>query len=319
MNVMSSASRIVSLLPSSTEILCALGLRDRLVGVSHECDYPADVVGLPVLTEPKLNPQATSGVIEARIRELVQEGLSIYRINTDVLKSLQPDLIITQDQCEVCAVPLHEVEDAVQCMLSPGVKVVSLNPQRLRDIWEDIRQVANAAGQENTVEGLLKGLKRRLWQLEQKTRHLPRPKVACLEWLDPLIAAGNWVPELVSIAGGEYTLAEVGEHSTKLTWESLAKYQPDVIILMPCGFKIVQTQAELPTFTANPHWQALSAVQNHSVFIVDGNAYLNRSGPRIVDSVEILAEILHPQECAGLAPVGAYVRLEDARIAAVRS
>lgn len=305
---MTTAKRIVSLLPGGTEILCALGLREWLVGVSHECDYPADVIGLPVLTEPKLNPHALSGVIEARVRELVQEGLSIYRINTDVLQSLQPDLIITQDQCKVCAVPLREVEEAVRCVLSPGVQIVSLQPQQLRDIWEDLRTVASATGREDVAEELLKGLKRRLWKLEQKTRHRPRPRVACLEWLDPLIAAGNWIPELVTIAGGEYTLAEVGEHSAKLTWESLTEYKPDVIILMPCGFKIAQTQAELPPFTANPQWQALSAVQNNQVFIVDGNAYLNRSGPRIVDSVEILAEILHPEECAGLAPAGAYVR-----------
>ena len=306
---MSSANRIVSLLPGSTEIVCALGLRNCLVGVSHECDYPSDVVRVPVLTEPKLNPQATSGAIEARVRELVQEGLSIYRINTEALKSLQPDLIITQDQCEVCAVPLREVEEAVRCVLSSDVKVVSLKPQRLRDIWEDISRVAAVTGREESAEELLKGLKRRLWKLEQKTRHLARPKVACLEWLDPLITAGNWIPELVSIAGGECTLAEAGEHSTKLAWESLVEYQPDVIVLMPCGFKIAQTQAELPGFTARPQWQALSAVQNNKVFIVDGNAYLNRSGPRIVDSAEILAEILHPDACAGLAPADSYLQI----------
>ena len=306
---MSSANRIVSLLPSSTEIVCALGLRNCLVGVSHECDYPSDVVRVPVLTEPKLDPQATSGAIEARVRELVQEGLSIYRINTEALKSLQPDLIITQDQCEVCAVPLHEVEEAVRRVLSSDVKVVSLRPQRLRDIWEDISRVAAVTSREESAEELLKGLKRRLWKLEQKTRHLARPKVACLEWLDPLITAGNWIPELVSIAGGECTLAEAGEHSTKLAWESLVEYQPDVIVLMPCGFKIAQTRAELPGFTARPQWQVLSAVQNNKVFIVDGNAYLNRSGPRIVDSAEILAEILHPDACAGLAPADSYLQI----------
>jgi len=309
MVIMSSAQRVVSLLPSGTEILCALGLRDRLVGVSHECDYPTDVAGLPVLTEPKLNPHATSGDIESRMRELVQEGLAIYRIKTDVLHSLQPDLIITQDQCEVCAVPLREVEEAVRCVLSSAVQVTSLKPQQLRDIWEDIRQVASATGREDAGEELLKSLKRRLWKLEQKIRHLPRPRVACIEWLDPLIAAGNWVPELINIAGGKYELAEVGEHSAKLTWERMVEYQPDVIVLMPCGFKISQTQVELPTFTAQPQWQALPAVQQNKVFVVDGNAYLNRSGPRIVDSAEILAEILHPEECAGLAPVGAYIQV----------
>ena len=280
-----------------------------MVGVSHECDYPSDVVRVPVLTEPKLDPQATSGAIEARVRELVQEGLSIYRINTEALKSLQPDLIITQDQCEVCAVPLREVEEAVRCVLSSDVNVVSLKPQRLRDIWEDISRVAAVTGREESAEELLKGLKRRLWKLEQKTRHRARPKVACLEWLDPVITAGNWIPELVSIAGGECTLAEAGEHSTKLAWESLVKYQPDVIVLMPCGFKIAQTQAELPGFIACSQWQALSAVQNNKVFIVDGNAYLNRSGPRIVDSAEILAEILHPDACAGLAPADSYLQI----------
>lgn len=306
---MSSPSRIVSLLPSSTEILCALGLREQLVGVSHECDYPADVVGLPVLTEPKLNPQAMSGVIEARVRELVQEGLGVYRINTDTLRTLQPDLIITQDQCHVCAVSLPEVEEAVRCILSPEVKVVSLQPQRLGDIWEDIRQVASVTGQEDAGEELLKSLKRRLWKLEQKTRHLPRPRVACIEWFEPLIAAGNWVPELVNIAGGEYALAEVGAHSPTLTWDALSEYQPEVIIVMPCGFKIAQTQTELPTFTAHPQWQTLPAVQNNKVFIVDGNAYLNRSGPRLVDSAEILAEILHPEECVGVTPINAYMRV----------
>ena len=187
-----------------------------------------------------------------------------------------------------CAVPLREVEEAVRCVLSSDVKVVSLRPNGYATSGKTFSRVAAVTGREESAEELLKGLKRRLWKLEQKTRHLARPKVACLEWLDPLITAGNWIPELVSIAGGECTLAEAGEHSTKLAWESLVKYQPDVIVLMPCGFKIAQTQAELPGFTARPQWQALSAVQNNKVFIVDGNAYLNRSGPRIVDSAEIL-------------------------------
>ncbi|MGE0823378.1 MAG: cobalamin-binding protein [Candidatus Binatia bacterium] len=303
------AERIISLLPGSTEILCALGLRDKLVGVSHECDYPADVSDLPVLTEPKLDPHALSGTIDTRVREIIQEGLSIYRIRSGLLQSLQPDLIVTQDQCNVCAVSLSEVEDAVRCFLTPEVKVVSLKPQRLRDIWDDITQVAEVTGEEPAGNKLIKDLKRRLWKLEQKTRHLARPRVACLEWLDPLIAAGNWVPELLEIAGGDYSLANAGDHSPKLSWDTLVAYQPDLVILMPCGFKLDQTQADLPIFTQHSEWQTLSAVQNNNVFIVDGNAYLNRPGPRIVDSVEILAEILHPEECRGLAPAGAYVRI----------
>ena len=306
---MTTPQRIISLLPSSTETLCALGLRDRLVGVSHECDYPADVLGLPILTAPKLNPHGSSATIDARVRAVVQEGLSVYRINTEVLRQLQPDLIVTQDQCEVCAVSLPEVEEAVRCFLTPGVHVVSLKPQRLSDIWEDIRRVGQATGQEATAEEVVKGLKRRVWKLEQKTRHTQRPRVACIEWLDPLMAGGNWVPELVEIAGGEYTFAAAGAHSPKITWQTLVEYQPEVIVVMPCGFKIPQTQADLSVLTAHPQWQELPAVQAKRVYVVDGNAYFNRPGPRIVESVEILAEILHPQECTGLAPAGAYLQV----------
>jgi iron complex transport system substrate-binding protein len=306
---MTTPQRIISLLPSSTETLCALGLRDRLVGVSHECDYPADVLGLPVLTAPKLNPHGSSATIDARVRAVVQEGLSVYRINTEVLRQLQPDLIVTQDQCEVCAVSLPEVEEAVRCFLTPGVHVVSLKPQRLSDIWEDIRQVGQATGQDAAAEEVVKGLTRRVWKLEQKTRHTQRPRVACIEWLDPLMAGGNWVPELVEIAGGEYTFAAAGAHSPKITWQTLVEYQPEVIVVMPCGFKIPQTQADLSVLTAHPRWQELPAVQANRVYVVDGNAYFNRPGPRIVESVEILAEILHPQECTGLAPAGAYLQV----------
>jgi len=307
--MISVPQRIVSLLPSSTEILCALGMRERLVGVSHECDYPADVIGLPTLTEPQLDPHGLSGEIDTRVRQIVQEGLSVYRIKTDVLQSLQPDLIVTQDQCDVCAVSLPEVEEAVRCFLTPGVKVVSLKPQRLGDIWEDMRHVARATEREDAAEEVLRGLKRRLWQLEQQTRYLPRPRVACIEWIEPLIAAGNWVPELLEIAGGEYALSGAGAHSPVMTWDALVAYQPEVLVLMPCGFPIAQTQRELSALMTQPQWNALPAVKTNRVFIVDGNAYLNRPGPRIVDSAEILAEILHPDACAGFAPVGAYVRV----------
>jgi iron complex transport system substrate-binding protein len=306
---MNPPERIVSLLPSSTEIVCSLGLGNRLVGVSHECDYPPEVVGLPILTAPKLDPHGTSATIDARVREIVQEGLSVYRINTDVLQALRPDLIVTQDQCEVCAVSLPEVEEAVRCFLTPGVKVISLKPQRLGDIWDDIRRVAQATGQETIAEGVITGLKRCVWKVEQKTRHLPRPRVVCLEWLAPLMTAGNWIPELVDIAGGEYTCAAAGAHSPTITWDALVNYQPDVIVLLPCGFKIAQTQADLPVLTAHPQWRALPAVRANRVFVADGNAYYNRPGPRVVESVEILAEILHPEECAGLAPAGAYVQV----------
>lgn len=301
--------RIISLLPSSTEIVCALGLRERLVGVSHECDYPSDVVGLPILTEPKLDPRGTSSDIDTRVRQIVQEGLSVYRMKTDLLQELQPDVIVTQDQCEVCAVSLPDVENAVHCFLTPDVTVVSLRPEHLRDIWTDIRNVAVATGQEAIAQVLIQSLKERLWKVEQKTRHLSRPRVACLEWLDPLMAAGNWIPELVNIAGGEYGLVDAGAHTPTITWDALVAFQPEVIVITPCGFKIPQSQTDLPILTAHPQWQSLPAVQNNRVYVADGNAYYNRPGPRIVESTEILAEMLHPEACAGMAVPESYIQI----------
>jgi iron complex transport system substrate-binding protein len=304
---MSQPQRIVSLLPSSTEMVCALGRGERLVGVSHECDYPAEVVGLPVLTEPKLDPSGTSRAIDDRVRQLVQDGLSVYRLKTDRLRDLQPDLIVTQDQCEVCAVSVSEVERAVQSLLASDVALVSLSPQRLGDIWYDMQSLAQALGQDEQAEDLLRTLKKRVWKVEQRTRHLERPRVACVEWLDPLMASANWVPEMVEIAGGTYGLAAAGDHSPTLSWDRLLEAQPEVIVIMPCGFPIAQSQAELPTLTAHPDWQRLPAVQAGRVYIVDGNAYFNRPGPRIVESIELLAEMLHPQACAGLAPEDSYI------------
>ena len=306
---MSQPQRIVSLLPSSTEMVCALGMGGRLVGVSHECDYPAEVVGLPILTEPKLDPSGTSRAIDDRVRQLVQEGLSVYRLKTDLLRDLKPDLIVTQDQCEVCAVSVSEVEQAVQSLLASDVALVSLSPQRLGDIWYDMQGLAQALGQDEQAEDLLRTLKKRVWKVEQRTRHLERPRVACVEWLDPLMASANWVPEMVEIAGGTYGLAAAGDHSPTLSWDRLLEARPEVIVIMPCGFPIAQSQAELPTLSAHPDWQRLPAVQAGRVYIADGNAYFNRPGPRIVESIELLAEILHPQACAGLAPEGSYILL----------
>ncbi|MCY4353389.1 MAG: cobalamin-binding protein [Truepera sp.] len=301
--------RIVSLLPSSTEIVCALGLRERLVSVSHECDYPADVAGLPTLTEPKLDPHGTSGDIDLRVREIVQEGLSIYRLRTGTLQELQPDVIVTQDQCEVCAVSLSEVENAVRSFLTLDVSVVSLRPGNLSDIWADIRNVAEAAGRQKNAEKLIRNLQGRLQKVKEKTRYMRRPRVVCLEWLNPLMVAGNWIPELVDIAGGEYGLVDAGGHTPAITWDVLAAYRPEVLIITPCGFPIPQSQTDLPQLMAHPLWQTLPAVQENRVYVADGNAYYNRPGPRIAESAEILAEMLHPEACAGMAVPGSYLRV----------
>ena len=303
--------RIVSLLPSSTEIVCALGLTANLVGVSHECDYPSDIVGLPVLTEPKLNPKGTSREIDNRVQEIVQDGLSVYRLHTDTLEDLKPDLIVTQDHCEVCAVSLSEVKEAVQCFIEREINLVSLHPANIGDIWKDIKRVAAATGREQCAEKLIDSYQSRFERLKERTRNLPKYRIACLEWLDPLMVAGNWVPELVDIAGGEQSFVHSGKHSSWLDWEELVEFQPDVIALMPCGFKIPQSLVDLPILTNHPLWQELPAVQNNRVYITDGNAYFNRPGPRIVESAEILAEILHPVECSGMAAPRSYISTEN--------
>lgn len=297
--------RIASLLPSATEIVCALGLADRLVGVSHECDFPAAVVGLPVLTAPKLDPRGSSAEIDAAVRRLVADGLSVYRIETEALRAVRPDLIVTQDQCEVCAVSLGEVERAVCDLLDAPATIVSLSPNRLDDVLADFQRVADAAGVAAAGARLIAGGRERLQRIARKVAPArSRPRVACLEWLDPLMVAGNWLPEMVALGGGAYDLVAPGAHSPAITWEALVAAEPDVVIVMPCGFTLEQTRRELPALTARPQWQALPAVRNGRAYAIDGNAYVNRPGPRIVDSAELLAGLIQPGFCAALMPEG---------------
>jgi iron complex transport system substrate-binding protein len=289
--------RIISLIPSATEIVAALGLTDRLVGRSHECDYPVSVQALPVCTAPKFNPEGASGEIHDRVTQLLQTALSVYEVKTDVLEQLQPTHILTQAQCEVCAVSLADVEQAVMALTQTQVEVISLQPNVLSDLWADIEHMGQALGIE--VETLLAELKQRVETIAQTTQDISeadRPTVACIEWADPLMAAGNWIPELVQLAGGKSVFGTVGQHSPWLEWEALVEADPDVIILMPCGFDLDRTQKDLDQLTQHPQWTTLSAVQAGHVYITDGNHYFNRPGPRLVDSLEILAEILYPNQ-----------------------
>ncbi|MDX2171083.1 MAG: cobalamin-binding protein [Deltaproteobacteria bacterium] len=304
------AERIACLLPSATEIVCALGLGARIVGVSHECDFPAEVVGRPVLTEPKLDPRGSSAAIDAQVRRLVADGLSVYRIREAELRAAAPDLIVTQQQCEVCAVSYAEVEAAARAWLEAPAAIVSLQPNRLDEVLDDFVRVADAAGVPQAGARLVADSRARLDRL--RARLAParsRPRVACIEWLDPLMVAGNWVPELVALAGGTYDLVAAGAHSPALDWDALVAAQPDVVIVMPCGFPLAQTRPELPALTARPEWQALPAVRNGRAYAVDGNAYLNRPGPRLVDSAELLAGLIQPGFCATLLPAGAWERI----------
>jgi len=305
--------RIVSLLPSATEIVCALGLGDSLVGVSHECDWPPAVVGLPIVTEPKIDPRQSSAEIDTAVRGLVSDGLSVYRIRTDVLAELKPDLIVTQEQCDVCAVSYDEVVTATRDLLDASARIVSLKPVVLQDILTDIERVAEAASCVAAGRDVVGEIKRRFESIGARaTQVRSRPRVACIEWLSPLMAAGNWVPELVAMGGGEYRLASTGAPSVTVEWRQVEEAAPDVVVLMPCGFKLSQTERELPAITAAPEWNRLPAVRNGRAYAVDGNAYLNRPGPRIAESAELLAGLIQPSFFAARIPPRSYMRIERA-------
>jgi iron complex transport system substrate-binding protein len=301
------AERIATLLPSATEIVCALGLGDEIVGISHECDHPPEILGRTVLTEPKIDPRGSSAEIDGAVRRLARDGLSVYRIRERELCDVRPDLIVTQDQCEVCAVSLAEVREATGRLLGNAVEIVSLRPGNLDDICEDFRRVGAAAGRVELGRELAERTRARLERLRRGARHVrSRPRVACIEWLDPLMVAGNWIPELIELAGGAGELTAAGEHARTITWAELADYGPEVIVLMPCGFRLEQTRREIPSLSARPEWRALPAVRNRRVYSVDGNAYFNRPGPRIAESAEILAGLVQPGHFASLLPPGCY-------------
>ncbi len=287
--------RIVSLLPSATEIVCTLGAEHFLVGRSHECDFPEVIRHLPVLTRARLDSAKPSGDIHRQVGELISNALSIYDVDTAQLRALKPDLIITQAQCNVCAVSVDDLEKALSEWTGAKPAVLSLSPRRLVDIWDDMRRVAEALGIEDLGRSAIKPLKTRCVDVIEKVAAMKkRPGVVCVEWLNPLMAAGNWVPELVDLAGGRDLLGDAGKHSAWIAWEAVVKADPDVLYLMPCGFDISRTLRELPALTGRKGWSDLRAVRNHRVFVADGNACFNRPGPRIVDSLEILAETLHP-------------------------
>lgn len=287
--------RIISLIPSSTEIVAALGFADRLVGRSHECDFPESVKRLPVCTEPKFNPEGTSAEIDQGVKTILQEALSVYRVHVDLLKQLQPEVIVTQSQCEVCAVSLRDVEQAVCEWIGSRPRIVALEPNNLSDVWADISRVAEALGIPERGAELVGRLKQRMAAISEKARALPgRPTVACIEWIEPLMAAGNWMPELVEMAGGVSLFGVAGQHSPWMTWEQLVEKSPEVIVVQPCGFDIKRSRKEIPALTHRPGWRDLRAVRDRRVYLTDGNQYFSRPGPRLVESLEILAEVLHP-------------------------
>ena len=288
--------RVATLIASATEIVAALGCRDWIVGRSHECDYPESISAVPVLTAPKIALEGTSAEIDQQVKALVKEGISVYRVHDELLRELSPDVIITQDQCEVCAVSLKDVEHAISDWAGRDIQVVSCRPNALGDIWSDIRRVADALGIPAAGDRLVFEMQGRMNAIAARASTAQsRPRVLCIEWVDPLMSACDWMPELVERAGGLSLLAQAGKHSQWITWESAVAAEPDVIVVMPCGFDIGRAAGDVSILERKPGFAGLKAVQEGRVAIVDGNQYFNRPGPRLVESLEILAEILHPE------------------------
>lgn len=287
--------RIVSLIASATEIVHALELTPFQVGRSHECDYPEQVRNLPVCTTPGFPIDGSSADIDRRVKEKLANALSIYEVFPDILDRLQPTHVITQTQCKVCAVSLDDVERALKLSVSTRPKLVSLEPNRLDDIWQDIRRVAAACGVSQRGENVVSCLQRRMDEIATLAKQSPRhPRVACIEWQEPLMAAGNWMPELVELAGGVNLFGAAGRHSPWMQWDELEASDPDIIVVSPCGYDLDRTRVEMHWLIEHPEWARMRAVQSGQAYLVEGNQFMNRPGPRVVESLQILAEIFHP-------------------------
>jgi iron complex transport system substrate-binding protein len=279
--------RIVSMISSATEIVHALGALPWLVGRSHECDYPEEVRGLPVCTAPRFAVDGDSREIDRLVRQSMAESISVYQVFDDVLESLQPTHILTQIHCEVCAVSLRDVERSIAARLASRPVVVSLQPSSLTEVWEDILRVARALEIEERGLELVRQLQQRMRAIAEAVRAVElRPRLACIEWIEPLMATANWMPELVELAGAE--------HVAWRTWEDLAAADPDVVLVMPCGFDLARAVSEMYWLTGRDGWRRLRAVREGRIYVADGNQYFNRPGPRLVESLEILAAIVHP-------------------------
>lgn len=287
--------RIVSLLPSATEIICELGLQENLVGVTHECDYPAFVRNLPKVTRTLIPTEASSREIDTLVRERLQNQTALYTLDRPTLEQLKPDLIVTQALCDVCAVAEAEVNDAA-CSLPGNPKVINLEPMKLSEVFDCLRQVAVAAGVPERADMAVRRLQQRVTAVENRSHRLAtKPTVVQLEWIDPPFCSGHWSPELVRLAGGIEQVGREFQPSRTTAWKEIALANPDVMVIACCGFDIDRTLKDLPILAEFPGFYSLNCVQNNRVYLIDGSAYFNRPGPRLVDSLEILANALHPE------------------------
>ena len=286
--------RIVSFLPSATEILYQLGAGDQLVGVTHECDFPAEAKSKPRVIHSSFDPHImNSKEIDAQVVKLMQSGGDIYLVDEQALKNANPDLIVAQGLCEVCSPTTKEIGKAIS-ILNNKPEVVILDPHNLDDILESILQVAKKIGKTTEAQNLVNSLQKRIEYVKSKSAK-SRPKVLCIEWLDPLFTAGHWVPQMVEIAGGINGISVVGEPSRRMKIGEAVMFDPDIIVLMPCGFQISRTKQEHFKLARNSEWKSLRAVRNNNVYAVDANSYFSKPGPRTITGIEILAKIFQPE------------------------
>jgi iron complex transport system substrate-binding protein len=303
--------RIISLLPSATEIVYLLGLEDSLVGISHECDYPPELRTKPVISASPLPTAFRSDEMHEAVKRHSHSSHSLYRIDENLLRQLSPDLILTQELCNVCAISAGQVREAARILAGP-CRIVSLEPHDLRQILGTIVIVGEETGRKDKAKAVIHEFEGRIERVQSMTRSVrTRPKVFCMEWMDPIMAGGHWVPEMVQLAGGQDNLGRAGERSLAIDWDRVVLYQPEVLVIMPCGYKIRRTLTEVDRLASKPGWFDLPAVRAGRVYIVDSPAFFSRPGPRIVTGLEILAQILHPELFHGLAPPESAVKLDS--------
>ena len=311
--------RILSLLPSATEIVYALGLGDDLVGVSHECDYPAEARTKPVVSTSTPPAELRCGDIHSAFSGHSHASHSLYRIDEQLLKQINPDVILTQELCTVCAIPVAQVREAARILAGPR-RVVSLEPNNLGQILENIAAVAEVTGRRAEAAALIAKLEGRIARIRSATASVrERPKVFCMEWMDPVMAGGHWIPEMIRIAGGADGLGSDGEPSSAIEWGRVVEFGPEIMVIMPCGYKIARSQGEVDQLTLRPGFFDLPAVKSGQMYIVDSPAFFSRPGPRIVDGLEILAEIIHPEIFSGMFSTGASLRLSWDKTQPIRS
>jgi iron complex transport system substrate-binding protein len=308
--------RIVSLLPAATEMACALGLEDHLVGVTHECDYPAEVLGKPVVVRSTLPfASMTPGAIDQAVREVARQGASLYQIDEALLRELAPTLVLAQDLCDVCAPGGNEIKQTLEGLPSKP-NILWFEPKCLADIEENLEELGRASGRVAEARRLVSDFRGRIEQVCTSVREVPRrPRVFCLEWVEPLYCSGHWIPEMVELAGGEEGLAQRGDDSRRVLFEQIAMWDPEIIVVMPCGYSVKQALPQAVEFLALPGCSELAAVRQNRVYAVDANAYFARPGPRVVDGIELLAHLIHPELCAWRGTASAFlpVPLTDPR------